>query len=98
VERTNDRINSVQVPNAARANAFYGQGINPPCSQVTFIQHFDVAYDSLRAARAILTVMVAADPDNPQWKKDLAMFDAEIARLERQGQDRPRPDPAAHLR
>jgi hypothetical protein len=29
-------------------------------------------------------VLIAGEPNNPQWTKDLAIFDAEITQLERQ--------------
>jgi hypothetical protein len=42
---------------------------------------------ALREGRDIMAALVAIAPSNAQWKKDLAWFDQQIARLEAQKED-----------
>ena len=42
------------------------------------------ALSELRKAREIMAALVASEPKNKQWAKDLAVFDAEFRRLEGQ--------------
>jgi septal ring factor EnvC (AmiA/AmiB activator) len=45
------------------------------------------ALAALRKGRDIMAALVAIAPSNAQWKKDLAWFDDQIARLEVQKQE-----------
>jgi hypothetical protein len=42
---------------------------------------------ALRKGREIVATLITLAPSNAQWKKDLASFDAEIARLEERAQE-----------
>jgi hypothetical protein len=45
------------------------------------------ALAALHKGRDIIAALVAIAPSNAQWKKDLAWFDGQIARLEAQKQE-----------